>query len=34
MSDEEKKENILDQLNNAFVDFVGNTFGDSGKEFI
>ena len=32
--EEEKKENLLDQLNTAFIDFVGNTFGDSGKEFI
>jgi len=34
MSDEEKKENILDKLNTAFVDFVGGAFGESGKEFI
>jgi len=34
MSEEEKKENILDKLNTAFIDFVGGAFGDSGKEFI
>jgi hypothetical protein len=35
MSDEERKdENLLDKLNNAFIDFVGTTFGESGKEFI
>jgi hypothetical protein len=31
---EEKKKNILDKLNSAFTDFVGNTFGESGKNFI
>lgn len=30
----EKKKNLLDQLNDAFVDFVGGAFGESGKEFI
>ena len=34
MSEEEKKENLLDKLNTAFVDFVGGAFGDSGKDFI
>ena len=34
MSNEEKKENILDKLNTAFVDFVGGAFGESGKDFI
>ncbi len=34
MSEEEKKENILDKLNTAFVDFVGGAFGESGKDFI
>ena len=34
MSDEDKKENILDKLNTAFVDFVGGAFGESGKDFI
>ena len=34
MSEEEKKENLLDKLNNAFIDFVGSAFGESGKEFI
>ena len=34
MSEEGKKENLLDKLNNAFIDFVGSAFGESGKEFI
>ena len=36
MSEEsdDKKENILDKLNSSFVDFVGNAFGESGKDFI
>lgn len=36
MSNEEEKkdEKLLDKLNNAFVDFVGNAFGESGREFI
>ncbi|NHJ23769.1 MAG: hypothetical protein EAX89_04295 [Candidatus Lokiarchaeota archaeon] len=36
MSNEEKKkeEKLLDKLNNAFVDFVGNAFGESGRDFI
>ncbi len=29
-----KKENILDKLNSSFIDFVGNAFGESGKDFI
>jgi len=33
MSDEEK-ERLLDKINKTFVDFVGKTFGDSGKEWI
>jgi hypothetical protein len=31
---EEKKETIIDKLNDAFVDFVGGAFGESGKEFV
>ena len=31
---EEGKENILDKMNSAFVDFVGNVFGESGRNFI
>ena len=36
MSDEEEREeqNILDKLNKSFSDFVENTFGESGKNFI
>lgn len=36
MSDEEEQEeqNILDKLNKSFTDFVENTFGESGKNFI
>ena len=36
MSNEEgkKDEKLLDKLNNAFIDFVGNAFGESGREFI
>ncbi len=34
MSEEEKKENLLDKLNTAFVDFVGGAFGESGKDYI
>jgi len=40
MSEEEEKEgkeekqNVLDKLNKTFLDFVGNAFGESGKEFI
>ncbi len=30
----EEKENIIDKMNSAFVDFVGSVFGDSGKEFV
>ena len=30
----EEKENFLDKMNSAFVDFVGSVFGDSGKEFV
>ncbi len=33
MSDEEKQ-NFLDKINTAFVDFVGSVFGESGKEFV
>ena len=32
--EEEKKQNILDKLNKSFGDFVGNVFGESGKNFI
>jgi hypothetical protein len=31
---EEKKKNLIDKLNTAFVDFVGGAFGESGKDFI
>ena len=31
---EEEKEKLLDKVNNAFIDFVGKVFGDSGKEFV
>ncbi|MHA1491404.1 MAG: hypothetical protein ACTSRI_17345 [Promethearchaeota archaeon] len=35
MSEErEEKQNILDKLNSTFIDYVGNIFGESGKEFI
>ena len=36
MSEEEEREeqNILDKLNKSFTDFVENTFGESGKNFI
>lgn len=35
MNDEgEEKENFLEKMNQAFVDFVGSVFGESGKEFI
>ena len=34
MSEEEEKEKILDKVNDAFIDFVGKVFGDSGKEFV
>ncbi|MHA1293390.1 MAG: hypothetical protein ACTSQJ_12065 [Promethearchaeota archaeon] len=29
---EEEKENFLEKLNNSFLDFVGNVFGESMKE--
>ncbi len=29
-----KKENIVEKLSASFTDFVGKTFGESGKEFI
>lgn len=32
--EKEEKQNVLDKLNNTFIDFVGNVFGESGKEFI
>ncbi|MFX0032861.1 MAG: hypothetical protein ACFE8E_05110 [Candidatus Hodarchaeota archaeon] len=31
---EEKKKNLIDKLNDAFIDFVGGAFGESGREFI
>jgi hypothetical protein len=31
---EEKKENFIDNLNKTFLDFVGNAFGESGREFM
>jgi len=34
MSEDQKKDKILDKMNKAFVDFVGNVFGESGKEWI
>jgi hypothetical protein len=36
MSDEgeEKEKNLMEKLNDAFVNFVGGAFGESGKEFI
>ncbi|MFX1477467.1 MAG: hypothetical protein ACFFCI_05000 [Promethearchaeota archaeon] len=35
MNDEgEKKENFIDKINNALVDFVGSVFGESGRDFI
>jgi predicted urease superfamily metal-dependent hydrolase len=37
MSEEEGEEQegkLLDKINNAFVDFVGNVFGESGKEWV
>ena len=36
MSDEEEQrdENLLDKLNSQFLEFVGTTFGESGREFI
>ena len=35
MSEEEgEEEKLLDKINNAFVDFVGNAFGESGKEWV
>jgi len=33
MSEEEEKEKLLDKVNDAFIDFVGKVFGDSGKVF-
>lgn len=30
----EEKKNVIDQLNDQFVDFVGSVFGESGKDFI
>ena len=37
MSEEEgerREEKLLDKINNAFVDFVGSVFGESGKEWV
>jgi len=35
MSEEgEEKENFIDKMNNALVDFVGSVFGESGRDFI
>ena len=34
MSEEEGEEKLLDKINNAFVDFVGSVFGESGKEWV
>jgi len=31
---ERKEKKLLDKLNDAFIDFVGGAFGESGKEFI
>ncbi|MHA2196459.1 MAG: hypothetical protein ACXABO_12805 [Promethearchaeota archaeon] len=33
MSDDEK-ENFIEKMNNAFTDFVGSVFGESGRDFI
>ncbi|MFX0137804.1 MAG: hypothetical protein ACFFDN_29455 [Candidatus Hodarchaeota archaeon] len=32
--EEGREEKLLDKINNAFVDFVGNVFGESGKEWV
>ena len=34
MAEEDKKENFIDNLNKTFLDFVGNAFGESGREFM
>ena len=34
MAEEEKKESFIDNLNKTFLDFVGNAFGESGREFM
>ena len=37
MSEEEgerREEKLLDKINNAFVDFIESTFGESGKEWV
>jgi len=31
---ERREEKLLDKINNAFVDFVGSVFGESGKEWV
>ena len=32
--EEEKSDNLIDNLNKSFLDFVGNAFGESGREFM
>ena len=32
--DEEKEKNTLEKLNEAFLDFTENVFGESGREFM
>jgi len=32
--EEQKDETFIDKLNNSFLDFVGNVFGDSGRDFV
>jgi hypothetical protein len=34
MAEEEKRENFIDNLNKTFLDFVGNAFGESGRDFM
>jgi hypothetical protein len=34
MAEEKKKESFIDNLNKTFLDFVGNAFGESGREFM
>lgn len=32
--EEQKDETFIDKLNSSFLDFVGNVFGDSGRDFV
>ena len=34
MAEENEKKNTLEKLNEAFLDFTENVFGESGREFI